>query len=78
MYICICNGLTDRDLRTAQNAGAVREGEVFRHFGVKPQCGRCISCMRGLLGGGDSAPAGERRHATDAAPLAAQPKRQER
>jgi bacterioferritin-associated ferredoxin len=42
MFICICNGFTDRQIK-----GAVREGtahsvsDVYRCMGCKPQCGRC-------------------------------------
>jgi bacterioferritin-associated ferredoxin len=42
MFICICNGFTDRQI-----TGAVRDGtaqsvsDVYRCMGCKPQCGRC-------------------------------------
>ena len=78
MYICVCNALTDRDVRSAEAAGAAREAEVFRHFGVTAQCGRCVPCMRSLLGNANCLSAGERRHANDAAPLAAVAKSQDR
>ncbi|PKU25930.1 (2Fe-2S)-binding protein [Telmatospirillum siberiense] len=64
MYICVCNALTESDIRSAETAGAATHGEVFRHFGVRPQCGRCFSSMRGMMG--CSGACGERRHADDA------------
>lgn len=51
MYVCVCHALTDGDVRSAEAEGADTHGEVFRHFGVKPKCGRCISYMCGMLGG---------------------------
>lgn len=69
MYVCICNALTDGDVRSAETEGAATHAEVFRHFGVKPCCGRCVPSMRGMLTSAE--PACERRHATDAAPAVA-------
>jgi len=49
MYVCLCNGITDRDFR------AHAEGEdrtvlmVYRSLGAKPQCGKCVSFVRRLL-----------------------------
>jgi bacterioferritin-associated ferredoxin len=76
MYICICHALTEGDVRSAEAAGAATHGEVFRHYGVKPQCGRCMSSMRGAMGG--AASACERRHADDAAPAVRLSRRQDR
>ncbi|MDR3436731.1 (2Fe-2S)-binding protein [Telmatospirillum sp.] len=77
MYICVCNALTDGDVRNAEAAGAVTHGQVFRHYGVKPQCGRCLSCMRGAMGQ-QGGVASERRHADDAAPVAGHSRRLDR
>ena len=70
MYVCICHALTDRDVRSAEVEGASSDAEVFRHFGVKPQCGRCVPSMRCMLG--CRHPASEGSHANDAEPLACQ------
>ncbi len=51
MYVCVCNALSDADVETAEKSGATEELEVFSHHGVKPQCGRCLSFMKGLLEG---------------------------
>lgn len=50
MYVCICNALTDGDVFSAEAEGAANEQEIFQHFGVRPQCGGCISSMRCMLG----------------------------
>ena len=41
MYICICNAMTDREVRAAINAGASDWHEVHSHHGHEPNCGQC-------------------------------------
>jgi bacterioferritin-associated ferredoxin len=41
MYICLCNALTDQDIRQAVLAGAERPSEVYRACGRVMQCGAC-------------------------------------
>ena len=49
MYICICNGLTDRQARSKANASFCSVAEFYRALGVKPKCGKCIPAVRGIL-----------------------------
>lgn len=63
MYVCLCRALNERDVDDARSSGATKPAEVFRHYGVAPQCGRCLSSMRGMLGAEGAC--GERRHLTD-------------
>lgn len=49
MYVCICNGLTDKDFTRAAEAGATTIGQAFAHHGCKPQCGRCFGCARQVM-----------------------------
>ncbi|WP_404384224.1 bacterioferritin-associated ferredoxin [Caenispirillum salinarum] len=49
MYVCICNGLTDRDFTAAAQAGATTVSQAFKSLGEKPQCGRCVSCAREVM-----------------------------
>ena len=49
MFVCICHALTDSDVNAASEEGATDEKEVFSRYGLRPQCGRCIPSMRGLL-----------------------------
>lgn len=42
MYLCICNAITDGDVERAVSHGCSSVGEVFRHLGERPNCGRCI------------------------------------
>jgi bacterioferritin-associated ferredoxin len=49
MYVCLCNGLTDRHVRDACAAGACRPSDVYRACGTAAQCGSCVRTVRGLL-----------------------------
>ncbi|UFN51057.1 (2Fe-2S)-binding protein [Roseomonas sp. OT10] len=42
MYVCLCNGLTDRHVRDAVASGAERPCEVYSRCGCKAQCGTCV------------------------------------
>jgi len=72
MYVCICHALTDHDVRSAEVEGASSDAEVFRHFGVKRQCGRCVPSMRCMLGCRRPASEGSHANDADADPLACQ------
>jgi bacterioferritin-associated ferredoxin len=50
MYVCICNAITDADVRTAEEQGAVTETQVFAYYGAEPQCGSCVCFMRDMMG----------------------------
>ncbi len=41
MYICICNGITDRQVKAAVRAGATGWKDVHAHHGCQPNCGKC-------------------------------------
>lgn len=49
MYVCVCNALTDRQVREARNRGATNVATVFRATGSKPECGKCVHCVRDIL-----------------------------
>ncbi len=70
MYICICNGLTDRHARSQAKASFCSVAEFYRALGVKPKCGKCIRAVRGILesAAGDESQAGlaPRDHASPA------------
>ncbi|HWB49002.1 MAG TPA: (2Fe-2S)-binding protein [Stellaceae bacterium] len=48
MYICLCNGLTDRDVR-ARCEGECSVAMVYRSLGCEPQCGKCVPFVRQML-----------------------------
>jgi bacterioferritin-associated ferredoxin len=48
MYVCVCNGLTTRQVRAAA-ATCSSTGGVYRALGVAPQCGKCIPTIRATV-----------------------------
>ena len=49
MYICICHGVTDRDIAQAVSDGAESFFEVQAALGVSTQCGKCSELARGIV-----------------------------
>jgi bacterioferritin-associated ferredoxin len=49
MYICVCNAITDREIRQAVELGATTMLELKRNLGVAGNCGKCIDCARDIL-----------------------------
>ncbi|MGB0671348.1 MAG: (2Fe-2S)-binding protein [Rhodospirillales bacterium] len=48
MYVCLCNGITDRDVTRALQGGARKRREVFDFLGLPLECGKC-GCMVGEM-----------------------------
>ena len=51
MYVCNCNGIREREVRAAIEAGAQRPAEVFRACGSRPQCARCVCEIKDMIDG---------------------------
>ena len=49
MYVCLCNGFTERDVHRAVAEGASSPGKVYRALETAPQCGRCKSQIKDML-----------------------------
>lgn len=49
MYICLCNGITDRQIREAVCDGAHSLGELRGCLGVASHCGRCADYAEQVL-----------------------------
>jgi len=49
MYVCICNGLRDKQVRNAIKNGADTAGRIFKAHGCKPECAQCVGCMRNVI-----------------------------
>ncbi len=56
MYVCLCNGFTDRQIRRTAEAGPGSVSEVYRALGSAPKCGKCVPFVRDLLKGCAAAP----------------------
>jgi bacterioferritin-associated ferredoxin len=48
MYVCLCNAITDRDVR-AQAENQCTVAMIYRSLGTKPKCGKCVPLVRQLL-----------------------------
>jgi bacterioferritin-associated ferredoxin len=42
MYVCVCNGVTDRDIRQAAQAGCGSMAELTMRTGCGACCGSCV------------------------------------
>ncbi len=51
MYVCLCNGLTDRQVTQAVAGGASLLREVYAACDCRAQCGRCSHLILDLLRG---------------------------
>lgn len=49
MYVCICNGHAERDIREAAASGLRCPREVYAFLGKPPRCGRCLSLAAELI-----------------------------
>ena len=70
MYVCICNTITDKQVRTAVIKGVRRAEDVYAHYGRSVQCGRCLPEMCRLVR--ELGPHAEEQGATVRLPLAAE------
>lgn len=52
MYICICNAVTERQVRACVDAGATSLGDLQFELGVASCCGRCGPTACEYLPGG--------------------------
>lgn len=49
MYVCICQGVTDRQIREAAEEGASTMRHLRKELGVAACCGRCAPHAKALL-----------------------------
>ena len=60
MYVCLCNAITDRQVRAAAAAGATRPKEVFASCSCGAQCATCTRTMVAILREGAGGEAAQR------------------
>ncbi len=52
MYVCLCNALTDRQVKqAAATTGATKPSQVYAACGCRAQCGQCVKGLLDLLRG---------------------------
>jgi bacterioferritin-associated ferredoxin len=49
MYICLCNAITERQVRECARSGACSVDQLASELGVGSGCGRCLECAVDLL-----------------------------
>lgn len=49
MYVCLCNGLTDRDVKGAVASGIDAVSDVYQSLGAAPQCAKCTVHIREII-----------------------------
>ena len=49
MYVCLCNGVSDHDIRETIAEGACSVEEVAYCTGAGTKCGSCVSAVAKLL-----------------------------
>jgi bacterioferritin-associated ferredoxin len=52
VYICLCNALTDRQVKqAAATPGFTKPGDIYAACGCRAQCGQCTRALINLLRG---------------------------
>jgi bacterioferritin-associated ferredoxin len=49
MYVCLCNGITDRQVRQAVDDGAHSLRQVREQLPLGNCCGRCVGAAREII-----------------------------
>jgi len=49
MYVCICNAITDKQIRQAAETGARNLWDLQKQLGVATQCGSCKEMASDIL-----------------------------
>jgi bacterioferritin-associated ferredoxin len=49
MYVCLCQPITDRQIRRAVAEGAASLRDLRECLGIATGCGRCAKCARAVL-----------------------------
>ena len=71
MYVCLCNGYRDEEIREIAESGVRCAREVYLTLGNGPCCGTCLDCAQGIVN--DVHGANDDQGATGRAPAADQP-----
>ena len=70
MYVCLCNGYRDAEIREIAESGVRCAREVYLTLGNGPCCGTCLDCAQGIV---DSVHGGLESAAEDRSPESAPP-----
>jgi bacterioferritin-associated ferredoxin len=48
VYVCICNGFTDRQVRAVCEKRQGRVSDVYKALGCAAKCGKCVPMVKEL------------------------------
>jgi len=54
MYLCNCNGLTEKQVDAARKDGAQSWPEVYAYYDCAPKCGKCVPHVAQRLSGSNA------------------------
>ena len=49
MIVCVCNAITEAEVRDAARAGAASPSEAYACLGCEPHCGCCLDFAQELI-----------------------------
>ena len=49
MYVCLCNRVTDREIKQAVDAGISELHQIRAQLGVSGQCGSCADLAQSII-----------------------------
>lgn len=49
MYVCVCSGVTERQVKAAITEGTSSLSELRKNLGVACQCGKCKDTAKQIL-----------------------------
>lgn len=49
MYVCLCKGITDSQIKDAIYNGATSVNQLRKQLGVASQCGKCTSMTKQIV-----------------------------
>ena len=49
MYVCLCNGVTEQDIRRAMDGGCASMSELTMRTGCGANCGCCVDVACAML-----------------------------
>lgn len=50
MYVCLCKGVSDRDIKQLVSKGACSVEEIMRCSGAGTKCGTCVDEIAEMIG----------------------------
>ncbi|MEL0612805.1 (2Fe-2S)-binding protein [Marinomonas arenicola] len=49
MYVCLCNGVTDGQIKQSIQEGATTMKALYQETNLGSQCGKCCQCAKKIL-----------------------------